>query len=275
MVVNGQPRPFVFTVTMQFKVKDQKEPEVAGVVYGVVGGVAGGVEGGVAGGVEGGVVGGVLGGVAGAGDKEFDKGAVRAAGEIKPPKLVKMVQPVYPKIAREGRVEGTVIVEAKTDEQGNVIDARVLRSIPVLDQAALDAVRQWKYEPLVVDGRPRKVVFTATVRFTVDEPQHRASDKFAEGAVKAEGAIKPPKLLKEVRAVYPEAARAAGVEGVVILSVKTDETGQVADTMVLRSIPLLDQAAIDAVRQWVYEPFVKDGKAQPVVFTVSVRFQLK
>jgi protein TonB len=62
---------------------------------------------------------------------------------------------------------------------------------------------------------------------------------------------------------------------VVILAVKTDETGKVVDTVVLRSIPLLDQAAIDAVRQWVYEPFVQDGKAVPVVFNVTVRFQLE
>jgi protein TonB len=65
------------------------------------------------------------------------------------------------------------------------------------------------------------------------------------------------------------------VEGVVILGVKTDEEGKVKDVIVLRSIPLLDQAAIDAVRQWVYEPLVIDGKAVPVVFTVTVRFQLK
>ena len=75
--------------------------------------------------------------------------------------------------------------------------------------------------------------------------------------------------------VYPEAARAAGVQGVVILSVRADEAGKVVDTMVLRSIPLLDQAAIDAVKQWIYEPMIKDGKAVSVVFTVTVRFQLK
>jgi len=129
---------------------------------------------------------------------------------------------------------------------------------------------------MVIDGKPHKVVFTVTVRFTLDEGKaERAVDKFAEGAIKATGDIKPPKLIKEVLPVYPEIARVAGVEGVVILSVKTDEYGRVADTKVLRSIPLLDQAAIDAVRQWVYEPFVHEGKAQPIVFTATVRFQLK
>ena len=265
MIVEGKPRPVVFTVTMRFSLDDKKKPDVEGAVAGVGGGV------------EGGVAGGVGGGVAGAeAIKQFEGDAVRAVGKIEPPKAVKTVNPVYPEIARQGRVEGVVILEVKTDEEGNVVDARVLRSIPVLDQAAIDAVKQWKYEPLVIDGKARKVVFTVTVRFVLDEGIKKdVIKKFAQGAVKAEGDIQPPKLVKEVAPVYPEAARVAGVQGVVILSVKTDETGKVADTMVLRSIPLLDQAAIDAVRQWVYEPFVQDGKPVPIVFTVTVRFQLQ
>lgn len=93
---------------------------------------------------------------------------VRAAGEVKPPRLVRRVEPVYPEIARQARVEGVVILEATTDEYGRVRSIRVLRSIPLLDQAALDAVREWVYEPLVINGRPRSVVFTVTVRFKLD-----------------------------------------------------------------------------------------------------------
>jgi protein TonB len=129
---------------------------------------------------------------------------------------------------------------------------------------------------MVVDGKPRKVLFTVTVRFALKEgDKTKTLDKFAQGAVKAEGDVKPPKLIKEVAPVYPEVARLAEVQGVVILSVKADETGKIVDAMVLRSIPLLDQAAIDAVRQWVYEPMIINGKAVSVVFTVTVRFQLK
>jgi TonB family protein len=289
MIINGQPQPVVFTVTVRFNLDKDNKPVGAGVVGGVKGGVAtgvgggvaagveGGVKGGVSGGIESGVVGGVSGGVAGAQDlKALDRDAVRAVGEVKPPKLIKQVSPVYPEEARKAGVEGIVILEAKADEEGNVVDARVLRSISALDQAALDAVKQWKYEPMIIGGKPRKVVFTVTVRFALKEGgTSKTLDKFAQGAVKAEGDIKPPKLIKEVSPVYPEAARVAGVEGVVILSVRADEKGGVSDVMVLRSIPLLDQAAIDAVRQWVYEPMVINGKAMSVVFTVTVRFQLK
>jgi TonB family protein len=197
-------------------------------------------------------------------------------GKIKPPKRIKEVRPVYPEVARKARVEGIVILEAKADEEGNVADTRILRSIPLLDQAAIEAVKQWKYEPMIVDGKARKVVFTVTVRFVLDEgAKGTAMDKFAQGAIRAENDIKPPKLIKEVAPVYPEIARVAMIEGVVILGVKTDEKGQVKDVLILRSIPLLDQAAIDAVRQWVYEPMIVDGKAVTVVFTATVRFTLK
>jgi len=122
--------------------------------------VEGGVEGGVVGGVLGGVVGGVLGGVVG----EVEA-PIRAVGQIKPPKLIKKVEPLYPEIARQARVEGVVIIEATTDMYGRVQRVNILRSIPLLDQAAVDAVRQWVYEPMVINGRPRGVIFTVTVTF--------------------------------------------------------------------------------------------------------------
>ena len=90
---------------------------------------------------------------------------VRAVGPVSPPRLVRRVEPSYPEIARQARVEGVVILEAATDVFGRVTKVSVLRSIPLLDQAAVDAVKQWIYEPMVVNGRPRPVVFTVTVRF--------------------------------------------------------------------------------------------------------------
>lgn len=106
-------------------------------------------------------VGGVVGGIVG--------GAIRAEGDIKPPSLLEKVNPVYPETARQAGVEGIVILETVTDIQGNVVNVRVLRSIPLLDQAAIDAVRQWKYEPVVIDGHPKGVIFTVTVRFSLKD----------------------------------------------------------------------------------------------------------
>jgi TonB family protein len=203
--------------------------------------------------------------------QEFEKDAVACKGDIQPPKLIKKVNPVYPEEARKKGIQGVVILEAKIDEYGRAMDAMILRSIPELDQAAIDAVRQWVYEPLLIDGKPTKALFTVTVRFQLGE---KDIEKFAEGAVKVKDQINPPKLVKSVDPVYPEIARQAKIEGVVIVQARTDAQGRVKDAIVLRSVPLLDQAAIAAVRQWVYEPLMIDGQAREAVFTVTVRFTL-
>lgn len=127
---------------------------------GIDGGIDGGVEEGIPGGVWTGMVGPILNVLIG--DVEAP---VRAGGEVKAPRLTRRVDPVYPEIARQARVEGVVIIEAETDIFGRVRNACVLRSIPLLDQAALDAVRQWVYDPMVINGRPRGLVFTVTVMF--------------------------------------------------------------------------------------------------------------
>ncbi|MGZ7066234.1 MAG: energy transducer TonB, partial [Candidatus Aminicenantales bacterium] len=72
--------------------------------------------------------------------------------EAIPPKLVTQVDPVYPEIARQAGVQGNVLLEATTDIYGRVAKIRVVNSMPLLDQAAVDAVRQWVYEPMIVDG---------------------------------------------------------------------------------------------------------------------------
>jgi protein TonB len=90
---------------------------------------------------------------------------VRAVGEVRMPKLFKRVEPDYPELARQAHVQGTVILEATTDVYGRVVSVKVLRSVPLLDEAAVDAVRRWIYEPMVINGRPRGVTFTVTVRF--------------------------------------------------------------------------------------------------------------
>src|SRR4051794_8473998 len=92
----------------------------------------------------------------------------RIGGVIKPPRKIQDVAPVYPELARTARVSGVVIIEATIDEQGGVQDARVLRSIPLLDRAAVDAVRQWRFTPTVLNGQVIPVVMTVTVNFRLD-----------------------------------------------------------------------------------------------------------
>ena len=87
------------------------------------------------------------------------------AGRSIHPWEIKDVQPVYPAIAQSARVAGAVVIEATIGEDGKVLDAKVLRSIPLLNQAALDPVRQWEYRPTLVNGVPVPVLINITVNF--------------------------------------------------------------------------------------------------------------
>jgi TonB family protein len=96
--------------------------------------------------------------------------AVRVGGSIKEPRNLKHVNPVYPDVARQARVQGVVIMECTIDAQGKISDVRVLRGVPLLDAAAIDAVRQWEYTPTVVNGVPVAVIMTVTVNFRLADP---------------------------------------------------------------------------------------------------------
>ena len=138
-------------------------------------GVPGGVEGGVPGGVVGGVVGGLISELPPPlpppppppSPPPVARAPVRIGGELKAPALVERVEPEYPSIAVRAQVQGVVILEAVVDPHGRVEDVRVLRSIPLLDKAAIAAVRQWRYSPLLLNGMPERFVLTVTVSFSL------------------------------------------------------------------------------------------------------------
>ena len=131
-------------------------------------------------GVPGGIEGGIPGGVAGAGIVALPEAPppappapaepLRIGGNIRPPTKLRDVPAVYPQIAIQARVQGVVIVEADVSAEGKVTDARILRSVRLLDQAALDAVRQWEYTPTLLNGIPRAVVMVVTVNFFLVAP---------------------------------------------------------------------------------------------------------
>jgi len=129
-----------------------------------LGGIEGGVPGGVEGGVPGGVVGGIVGGLPDAPPPPVAK-PVRVGGDVHEPRKVLDVAPVYPDLAVKAHVEGIVIIEATIDARGRVVDAKVLRGVPVLDEAALEAVRKWVYTPTLLGGVPTPVIMTVTVNF--------------------------------------------------------------------------------------------------------------
>jgi protein TonB len=123
------------------------------------------------GGVEGGIPGGLVGSPGLMPDVPVPPqapavtGPLPVGGRIKEPTKVRHVPPVYPAIAQQARVEGIVIIEAIIGVDGRVQQARVLRSQPLLDEAALAAVRQWLFTPTLLNGVPVPVIMTVTVHF--------------------------------------------------------------------------------------------------------------
>jgi TonB family protein len=92
-------------------------------------------------------------------------GPVRVGGNIRTPRKIQDAEPVTPPIAVQAGIRGVVILEVTIGTDGSVADATILRSIPLLDQAAIDTVRKWKYAPTLLNGVPVPVIMTATVNF--------------------------------------------------------------------------------------------------------------
>jgi periplasmic protein TonB len=136
-------------------------------------GVAGGVPGGVPGGQMGGVLGGVIGGVLNTSAKPIApptvRGPVRVGGHVRQPKAIVQTLPVYPTLAKQARVQGAVQIDAVLDEQGNVVDMKVVSGPPLLYQAALDALKKWKYEPTYLNDQPIAVEMIVTVSFQLGQ----------------------------------------------------------------------------------------------------------
>lgn len=137
-------------------------------------GMIGGVPGGVAGGSMGGVIGGVIGGVRTAvampiAPKENKpKEPVRVGGRVREPELVKRVEPHYPELARQTHLSGVVLIDAIIDENGNVVEMKVVSGHPLLIQSGVNAVRQWKYKPTYLNDTPVPVQLIITVTFKLN-----------------------------------------------------------------------------------------------------------
>ena len=129
-----------------------------------------GVEGGVAGGVEGGVPGGVIGGVVGGLPTSLPPPpaqVVRIGGKIAQPRIVRRVEPVYPQLAAAARLGAIVVLEAEVDVRGYVKTVKVLSGHPLFDEAAMEAVKQWRYQPLLLNGEPTGFILSVVVTFNL------------------------------------------------------------------------------------------------------------
>jgi TonB family protein len=98
--------------------------------------------------------------------EEFEKGAVKARDAVNPPRLLKSVDPIFPEEAKRKAEKGYVVLNVRTDTQGNVKNVMVIRSNnKIFNEAAVIAVKQWKYEPYLEDGRLKEMVFSVSIHF--------------------------------------------------------------------------------------------------------------
>jgi TonB family protein len=191
----------------------------------------------------------------------------RAGGDVKAPVAVVHVNPIYPEEARQARVSGIVILETVIDRNGVVKDVRVRKPLPFgLSEAAVDAVKQWSFKPGTFKGEAVDVVFNLTINFKLD------SD---DAPLRVGGDVQAPVVVEKVEPSYTEEGRKANINGIVIIEAVIGSDGVVKKTSVLKPLPFgLDQAAIDAVKQWKFKPGTLNGEPVDVIFNLVVNFRL-
>ena len=206
---------------------------------------------------------------------------LRVGGDVKAPVVVIRVEPIYTTEARKSRISGIVILEAIIDHTGIVKDVQILKPLPFgLDQAAIDAVKQWKFRPGTLNGQPVDVIFNLTILFRAPDAATTAVDSVqSNGAIQqvlqVGGDVMPPVVLNHVEPVYPIAARRARISGMVTIEAVIDREGVVKDARVLKPLPFgLSEAALDAVRQWKFRPGTLEGKPVDVKFNLTINFHL-
>jgi protein TonB len=103
-----------------------------------------------------------------AGQAASDPAAVRVGGDVKPPMKVKDVKPVYPEVARQTRTQGAVILDLTIGADGKVKSVKVVKSLALLDAAAMNAAKEWEFKPTLVNGKATPVIMTTSVIFKLD-----------------------------------------------------------------------------------------------------------
>jgi TonB family protein len=190
--------------------------------------------------------------------------------------IVSQPQPVYPDQAKAQHVQGVVVLGARIAKDGTVEDVQAYAGPPLLIVSAVDAVRQWKYKPFMLNGEPTEVQTTININYTLAEDGSKSAPPSPpEGSVRSIPAdVMQGNLISKVVPVYPESAKAAHVQGVVVLHALISKTGDVEDLKVISGPPMLTGSAIDAVRQWKYDPYMFGGETMEVETTISVNFSL-
>jgi len=192
-------------------------------------------------------------------------------GDVKAPVAIVHVNPMYPEEARAQHVSGIVIMETVIDHTGAVRDVKVVKGLPHgLSEAAVNAVKQWVFKPGTINGEAVDVVFNLTINFKLDN-----KDADPNAPLRVGGDVKAPVAIEKVEPVYTDEARKARISGIVIVEAIVGRDGLVKEAHVLKPLPFgLDQAAVDAVKQWIFKPGTLEGKPVDVIFNLTINFRL-
>jgi periplasmic protein TonB len=160
-IVNGQLRTPTKIPKKIEMIKEEEAPPP--MMSGVVGGVPGGVPGGQ--------MGGVMGSIIGSANTAIPRAAtpqrVRVSAGVTQGMVIRKVNPTYPQIAKTARVQGQVVLQAVISKEGTIEGLKVISGHPLLTQSAVDAVKQWRYRPYILNGEPVEVDTTVTVIFSL------------------------------------------------------------------------------------------------------------
>jgi len=199
----------------------------------------------------------------------------------------KVIKPIYPIAADKDKLEGQVVVKVAISEAGDVESVEVVSGDPTLAQAATDAAKEWKFKPFIRNGKPAKVSTKLAFNFVllekVQDERPAASAAVPQetpptlGLTTVRAPLTGPQtmLLKRVEPVYPEVARTARIQGTVVIFAVIGKEGTITVLHLIRGHPLLAPAAIQAVKQWRYRPFVLNGEPVEVQTTITVHFTLR
>jgi TonB family protein len=205
----------------------------------------------------------------------------------------KIVKALYPLGAEKDELQGEVVIKFVVSETGDVERAEVVSGNPVLAGAALDAAKKWKFKPFIRGGKPVKAATQIPFDFAF---ANKVTDVKIKGTltppVQSSGApgANSPDLPKEIRVsqgviagmlvhkvvpVYPPEAKRARVQGAVILAAIIGKDGTIKSLHVLSGPPTLVDAAIGAVQQWRYRPYLLLREPVEVDTQITVNFTLR
>jgi TonB family protein len=199
--------------------------------------------------------------------------AVAAAGELK---LVTSVSPKYPEEAKAKGIQGDVVVHVEVDLNGDVDEAWVVRGPMELRDSAAVAARQWKFDK----AGPLPGSTEMAISFRLPEGERPAATRGTQsvyegrvvGGAKPGAVVTKPRVIRHPDPEYPDRAREQHLQGKVILWLTIGRDGQVKAIEALSGERLLVPAAIEAVKQWTFQPALEDGRPATYATSMEVNF---